>query len=171
MWSNDRNNYVFAEQFSTLQLKRAYGLINLNTNYFVKDNLWWYRNVLHLQCCWVSYSVEMVVIHILNNDMKAITIYQNLKDFDQCFNTTQNMACHPAAPYETKILMPCFKSLVTATYLNIRHPYINGLMQDCSISIGSTLEILQSFTKPLIWNLQVPIFKSVAEIGNDSVPG
>ena len=28
--------------------------------------------------------------------------------------------------------------------------YINGLVQDCSISIANTLEILQSCTKPLM---------------------
>ena len=32
-----------------------------------------------------------------------------------------------------------------------RHHYINGLMQDCSISSANALEILQSFTKPSIY--------------------
>ena len=32
--------------------------------------------------------------------------------------------------------------------------FIEGLVQDCSISIANTLEILQSFTKPLIYDLK-----------------
>ena len=31
--------------------------------------------------------------------------------------------------------------------------YIDGLVQDCSISIANTLEILQSYSKPLICNV------------------
>ena len=29
--------------------------------------------------------------------------------------------------------------------------YIDGLVQDCSNSIANALELLQSFTEPLIW--------------------
>ena len=45
-------------------------------------------------------------------------------------------------------------SLLTATYPLESSPleiYINGLVQDCSMSVALAMEILQSCTKPLIW--------------------
>ena len=40
----------------------------------------------------------------------------------------------------------------------ITDAYINGSVQDCSISIADTLEILQSCTKPLICHLALMIY-------------
>ena len=36
---------------------------------------------------------------------------------------------------------------------------IDGLMQDCSNSIANTVEILQSYTKPLTYPIELQIFR------------
>ena len=47
---------------------------------------------------------------------------------------------------------------------------IDGLVQDCRISISNALEILQSCTKPSIWSLQEPAdAPSVALLGKNNV--
>ena len=57
--------------------------------------------------------------------------------------------------------------------------YVDGLVQDCSISIANTLEILQSCTKPSICNMESPWWRHQMETfsallalcaGNSPVP-
>ena len=50
--------------------------------------------------------------------------------------------------YRLLTYCPCRPYNWNATF-SVMH--LNGLMQDCSISIADALEILQSCTKPLIW--------------------
>ena len=50
--------------------------------------------------------------------------------------------------------VPCYLGYyIRGLHHNVTQPYIDGLVQNCSISIASALEIQQSCTKPSIWRL------------------
>ena len=46
--------------------------------------------------------------------------------------------------------------------------YIDGFVQDCSISIAKALEILQSCTKPSIYEILNPIPSPVCKLWDES---
>ena len=51
-----------------------------------------------------------------------------------------------------KILLILYHFIISSFYLNTSFPieYIDGLVQDCSISMAYSLEIQQTCTKPLV---------------------
>ena len=59
--------------------------------------------------------------------------------------------------FSTKSGVPGQGEILTALVANMVIKYIDGLVQDCSNSIANALELLQSCTKPLIYNVHMLI--------------
>ena len=57
---------------------------------------------------------------------------------------------------DCEIVYESLRSLWQVVLYIVIFQYINGLVQDCSISIANAMEILQSYTKPLIFD-PVPV--------------
>ena len=104
-------------------------------------------NVFHW--CWGNLNQHLVIVNWTLSNKLPWNLNQNTKLFILNENTFENVICEKA-----NIL---FRGIWIKLAYFAWKLHIDGLVQDCSNSIANALELLQSYTKPSIYEKVLPI--------------